>query len=94
MTMGGLLLGTRVPNAKAPTRVTLTPASVTHSPQAQHSAGDGRFCGGPLARFLRSLVCAGAAGVSSGGLEEEERGSTGAMLPRASDGDSGSGWFF
>ena len=56
MMMGGLLLGRRVPNAKAPTRVMLTPASVTHSPQAQHSAGDGRLCGGRVARFLGSLV--------------------------------------
>lgn len=41
MKMGGLLVGIKVPNAKAPTRVMLMPASMMHSPQAQHRAGEG-----------------------------------------------------
>lgn len=45
MTMEGLLTGTNVPKANAPTRVMLRPASMMHSPQAQHRAGDGKPCG-------------------------------------------------
>lgn len=43
MMMGGLTVGTKVPKAKAPTRVMLMPASMMQSPQAQHSAGEGRL---------------------------------------------------
>lgn len=45
MTMGGLLTGTNVPKANAPTKVMLIPASMMHSPQAQQRAGEGSPCG-------------------------------------------------
>lgn len=43
MMMGGFAVGTKVPKAKAPTKVMLMPASMMHRPQAQHRAGDGRL---------------------------------------------------
>ena len=54
MMMGGLPEGISVVKAKAPTRVMLIPASMIHSPQAQHKAGDGR----PWGRdFLFRRLC-------------------------------------
>lgn len=43
MMIGGLLVGMKVPKAKAPTRVMFMPASMMHRPQAQHRAGEGRL---------------------------------------------------
>lgn len=53
MMIGGLPEGISVVKAKAPTRVMLIPASMMHSPHAQHSAGDGRPWGRDL-RFGRT----------------------------------------
>lgn len=42
MMIGGLLEGTSVLKAKAPTKVMLMPANIMHNPHAQQRAGEGR----------------------------------------------------
>lgn len=64
MMMGGFPVGTKVPKAKAPTKVMLMPASMMHSPQAQHRAGDGRLWG-RRARCWGTLLEAESLGVFS-----------------------------
>lgn len=45
MMMRGFLVGIKVSNANAPTKVMLMPASMMQRPHAQQRAGEGRFWG-------------------------------------------------
>lgn len=57
MMMGGLWAGSILAKPKAPTRVMLIPASMRHSPQAQHRAGDGWLCGRRDRFFFTAAGC-------------------------------------
>lgn len=65
MMMGGFLVGTNLPNAKAPTSVILMPASMMQRPHAQHRAGEGRPWGRSF-RFLEPFLGTEVLAVLSG----------------------------
>lgn len=57
MMMGGLFAGSNLAKPKAPTRVTLIPANMMQSPQAQHRAGDGWLYGRRDRVFFAAVRC-------------------------------------